>query len=151
MCTEPGLPFPSPGDLPDSGIDPASPASPALEGRFFTTEPPGKLGQYLMFIKNQLHVMHWTRCWWEDCYSQRACSLGGEIAMSTRISPNCRTRCNCSVYKESWWARGKVTISYLNQSEKSCTEQRLSWILKDEVVRRAKRSIPGWKHKIILQ
>ena len=34
-----GLSFPSPGDLPDSGIEPGSPA---LAGRFFTTEPPGK-------------------------------------------------------------------------------------------------------------
>ena len=29
-------------DLPDSGIKPLSPASPALAGRFFTIEPPGK-------------------------------------------------------------------------------------------------------------
>ena len=29
-----GLPFPSPGDLPNPGIEPASPASPALEGGF---------------------------------------------------------------------------------------------------------------------
>ena len=34
-----GLPFPSPGDLPDPGIEPASAA---LAGGFFTTEPPGK-------------------------------------------------------------------------------------------------------------
>ena len=34
-----GLPFPSPGDLPDPGIEPASPVSPALGGRFFTSEP----------------------------------------------------------------------------------------------------------------
>ena len=34
-----GLPFPSPGDLPNPGIEAASPA---LEGRFFTTELPGK-------------------------------------------------------------------------------------------------------------
>ena len=34
-----GLPFPSPGDLPYPGIEPVSPA---LAGRFFTTEPPGK-------------------------------------------------------------------------------------------------------------
>ena len=34
-----GLPFSSPGDLPDTGI---KPASPALAGRFFITEPPGK-------------------------------------------------------------------------------------------------------------
>ena len=33
------LPFPSPGDPPDPGIEPTSPA---LADRFFTTEPPGK-------------------------------------------------------------------------------------------------------------
>jgi len=33
------LPFPSPGDLPDPGIEPTSPA---LAGGFFTAEPPGK-------------------------------------------------------------------------------------------------------------
>ena len=33
------LPFPSPGDLPDSGIEPMSPG---LAGRLFTTEPPRK-------------------------------------------------------------------------------------------------------------
>ena len=33
------LPFPSPGDLADPGVEPASPA---LAGRFFTTEQPGK-------------------------------------------------------------------------------------------------------------
>ena len=35
-----GLPFSSRGDLPDPGI---KPSSPALAGRFLTTEPPGKL------------------------------------------------------------------------------------------------------------
>ena len=35
-----GLLFPSPEDLPDPGIEPTSPA---LAGRFFMTEPPGKL------------------------------------------------------------------------------------------------------------
>ena len=30
-----GLPLPSPKDLPDSGIELVSPASPALSGRFF--------------------------------------------------------------------------------------------------------------------
>ena len=34
-----GLPFPPPGDLPDPGIEPSSPA---LAGGFFTTEPRGK-------------------------------------------------------------------------------------------------------------
>ena len=34
--------FWAPGDLPDPGLKPMSPASPALAGRFFTAEPPGK-------------------------------------------------------------------------------------------------------------
>jgi len=37
-----GLPFPTSGHLPDPGIKPMSPASPALAGRLFTIEPPGK-------------------------------------------------------------------------------------------------------------
>ena len=37
-----GLPFPPPGDLSDPGIEPEASASPALAGRFFTTEPPGE-------------------------------------------------------------------------------------------------------------
>ena len=42
-----GFPFPSPGDLPDPGTEPMSPASPALAGRFFTTAPPGKVVRIL--------------------------------------------------------------------------------------------------------
>ena len=34
-----GVPFPSPGDLPDPGMEPASPA---LAGKFLTIEPPEK-------------------------------------------------------------------------------------------------------------
>ena len=34
-----GLPFPSPGDLPDPGI---KPGSPALDADTLTSEPPGK-------------------------------------------------------------------------------------------------------------
>ena len=37
-----GLSFPAPGDLPDPGIKPLSPLSPALAGGFFATVPPGK-------------------------------------------------------------------------------------------------------------
>ena len=43
------MPFPSPGDLPDPGI---KPPSPALAGRFFTTEPRGtqlKAESYVLF------------------------------------------------------------------------------------------------------
>ena len=34
-----GLPFPSPGDLPDPGTEPTSPTLDALVGRFLTAEP----------------------------------------------------------------------------------------------------------------
>ena len=36
------MPFPAPGDLPNTMIDPASPESPALASEFFTTKPPRK-------------------------------------------------------------------------------------------------------------
>ena len=45
-----GLPFPPPGDLPNPGTEHLSPMCPALAGRFFTTESPGKP------LK--------TGCWW---------------------------------------------------------------------------------------
>ena len=35
-----GLPFPSPGDLPNPGIKFTSPVFPALAGEFVITEPP---------------------------------------------------------------------------------------------------------------
>ena len=44
------LPFPTPGHLPDPGIEPMSPVSPALTGRFFTTEPPGKPNNVFLFF-----------------------------------------------------------------------------------------------------
>ena len=37
-----GLPFPTPGDIPDLGIEPTSPVDPALAGQFFTAVPPEK-------------------------------------------------------------------------------------------------------------
>ena len=37
-----GFPFPPPGDLPDSGIEPMSPVSPALASGFSTPELPRK-------------------------------------------------------------------------------------------------------------
>ena len=46
-----GLPFPTPGDLPDPGIEPVSLVSPALAGGFFTSEPLGKL-HFSMFFSS---------------------------------------------------------------------------------------------------
>ena len=41
-----GLPFSTPGDLPDPRIKPESLAPPAFAGRFFTTVSPGKPSWY---------------------------------------------------------------------------------------------------------
>ena len=45
-----GLPFPPPGDLPNPGIEPASPA---LTGRFFTTEAPGNPNRMSYWANNK--------------------------------------------------------------------------------------------------
>ena len=51
-----GLPFPSPGDLPNPGVEPVSRASPALSGGFFTTEPPGKPKLESNLFKNLIWI-----------------------------------------------------------------------------------------------
>ena len=48
-----GLPFPSPGDLPDPGIEPRSPA---LQEDALLSEPPGKLE--LLYTCNYLHRIY---------------------------------------------------------------------------------------------
>ena len=52
-----GLPFPSPGDLPDPGIEPGSPA---LEADALTSEPPGKPEPYPKMVK--LRSQHMCVC-----------------------------------------------------------------------------------------
>ena len=44
-----GLPFPSPRNLPDPGVEPASLV---LAGRFFTPEPPGNRQVVVMVAQN---------------------------------------------------------------------------------------------------
>ena len=49
-----GLPFLSPRDLSDPGIEPMSPVSPALAGGFFTTVPLGKPPKFFCSTVNKL-------------------------------------------------------------------------------------------------
>ena len=51
-----GLPFPAPGDLPDLGIEPESPA---LAGRFFTAEPSGKT--FGILSNNKVATSSWIK------------------------------------------------------------------------------------------
>ena len=59
----------SPGDLPNTGIKPMTPASPALAGGFFTTEPPGSLKNCLEGLLKLLllgltpRVSDWAGFW----------------------------------------------------------------------------------------
>ena len=61
-----GLPFSPLKDLPNPRIQPTTPPSPALAGRFFTTEPPGKPALLLwkwkcyLFSCIPLFVTPWT-------------------------------------------------------------------------------------------
>ena len=73
-----GLPCPPPGDLPDLGIEPTSPVSPALAGGFFTNEPQGKPVQlskasfFFSYLENDIITckfkMKMHRCeLWKKC------------------------------------------------------------------------------------
>ena len=63
-----------PGDLPDPGIKSASLASPALAGRFFTSEPPGKPRHYwpllLSHHPNFMAISVQSGCWVTQDHSQ---------------------------------------------------------------------------------
>ena len=63
-----GLPFPSPGDLPNSEIEPTSAA---LAARYFTTEPPGKPSemQYRECNKAKRHKTR-SACAWHTVKAQ---------------------------------------------------------------------------------
>ena len=55
-----GLPFASPGDLPDPGIKPMSLASPALAGGLFTTSQPGKTSDQITFLLTRKKIEMWA-------------------------------------------------------------------------------------------
>ena len=57
-----GLPFPSPGDIPDLVIEPMSPVSTALGGGLFTMAPPGKPLKWEIFF---------FKCYQSICWSLR--------------------------------------------------------------------------------
>ena len=59
-----GLPFPPPGDLPHSRMEPVSLASPALVGRFFTAVPPGK-------PKCTTSARRKSKCMWKNPFTRQ--------------------------------------------------------------------------------
>ena len=71
------MPFPTPGDFPDPGIEPESPASLALAGRFFTTEPPVNLSYFSKDYNKQVLIINMIHNQLTLC-TERAC-FGGRV------------------------------------------------------------------------
>ena len=59
-----GLPFPSPGDLPNPGIEPGSPA---LQANDLSSEPPRKLPIAISVIKSRGSYSWWQHTGKENC------------------------------------------------------------------------------------
>ena len=51
-----GLPCPPPGDLPDPGIEPVSPVTPALQVDSLLLSQRGSPNKYAVYISNGIHV-----------------------------------------------------------------------------------------------
>ena len=129
-----GLLFLSPGDLPDPGIEPVSPA---LAGRFFTTEPPGKpetevytiLYKHMTFDWKDMmffspkYKKFWSSksmlCCWETLPGSRFCPLHWPLTLrhwqheedhvhpplfQTGIICLFQTFCNVG----GWWGQGWI-------------------------------------------
>ena len=91
-----GLPFPSPGDLPDAGIESTS----ALAGRFFTMESPGKpsyismtlyikqdLGTYLLRLLGKWNESQHTNLRFQVCVILFCAQLSQHLLCDLRRGP----------------------------------------------------------------
>ena len=74
------LAFPPPGDLPNPGIKPTSPASPALAGRFLTTEPPGKP---FLFIYSTTKIVNKANIFMSILYARHSVGTEDEEIRNT--------------------------------------------------------------------
>ena len=99
-----GLPFPSPGNLPHPGIEPASLTSPAVAVGLFTTEPLGswnKASPQRLFLY-QISIWPWGRIIRQLLLLQ-ACLMWGEKELAGShldIWRFCKLSCLSS--QESW-------------------------------------------------
>ena len=102
-----GLPFPPPGDLPNPQI---KPGSPALAGRFSTTEPPGKQTPYTELHKGM-------RCTGWIIEFNRNSIIGGNRAQrtTTRLGLGDQPR-SVETAEGCWWL---------------VREQKGPWVVKD--------------------
>ena len=109
-----GLPFPPPGDLPNSGIEPTCPADSCIAGRFFTVEPPGKpkftLHMWYTYLMNEdMNKWQWLRS-----HSHREdkwiCAIGKFI--KTERIRKIRAKDRANVECLHWRHRGRVNQGF---------------------------------------
>ena len=86
-----GLPFPPPGDLPDPGVEPSSPA---LASRFSTTEPPKSI---------HCSILN-TVLGYEDILVEKICKIlvGGGLTVFKKGRQTIINKCGLP-----WWSSGK--------------------------------------------
>ena len=86
--------FPSPGDLPNSGIEPESLVSPALAGEFFTTGTiweivvPHKLTRAQILIDKHSHALGFCNQGIRDCFQVAGGEQDLEDARKRKITVN---------------------------------------------------------------
>ena len=91
------LPFPIPGNLPDPGIEPESPVTPGLSGRFFITEPPAKP----LHLSRALNFFFYFSCW-----------TAADFIWSQDIVDGRKLIVNLSCFSIPWWAVQKESFLY---------------------------------------
>ena len=106
------LPCPPPGNLPDPGIEPASPVSPALAGRFFTTsatwEAPASASLRIFPPKNEISLPYSPSVSYtfillrETLASAAALTEKGKIAIENFITLNMAITLNAWRTKERY-------------------------------------------------
>ena len=102
-----GLPCPPPGDLPDPGIEHASPMSPALQVDSSPTEPPGKPIANLDSVSKsrditlitKVHIVK-AKFFWVVVY-------GCEFEPKRRLSAEEMMLLNCGTGEDSWESLGQ--------------------------------------------
>ena len=84
-----GLPFSTPGDLPNSEIEPTSLTSPALAGEFFTTVPPGKPPGILGTLKKQVVNQQMILVHGHEVWLAPIISLGPQFPIKLKSQDAC--------------------------------------------------------------
>ena len=85
-----GLPFASPEDLPNPGIEPLSPVSPALAGGFFTFVSPGKPRKRAVSVKGRMEMRSivgaaWMEGTWADSVSRYVSSIPSPVGTELSV------------------------------------------------------------------